>query len=67
MKIQTGTKEDRTFIGEQLIAYNRQHVPKALYEQSEELCLQHLTRRANASEELPRLTVGNIFMSSSFG
>ncbi|WP_323679430.1 hypothetical protein [Exiguobacterium indicum] len=38
MKIQTGTKEDRTFIREQLIAYNRQHVPEALYEQSEELC-----------------------------
>lgn len=38
MKIQTGTKEDRTFIREQLIAYNRQHVPEALYEQSGELC-----------------------------
>jgi len=37
LKIQTGTKEEGTFIREQLIAYNRQHVPEALYEHSEEL------------------------------
>ncbi|MCY1691193.1 GNAT family N-acetyltransferase [Exiguobacterium sp. SL14] len=38
MEIHTGTKEDGTFIREQLIAYNRQPVPEALYEQSGELC-----------------------------
>lgn len=38
MRIQSGTKEDATFIREQLITYNRQYVPETLYERSGDLC-----------------------------
>ncbi|MGE6555601.1 GNAT family N-acetyltransferase [Exiguobacterium artemiae] len=38
MEITSGTTEDGQWIREQLIAYNRQHVPAALYTEAEQYC-----------------------------
>lgn len=38
MEITNGTTEDGQWIREQLIAYNRQHVPAALYTEAEQYC-----------------------------
>ena len=38
MEITIGTTEDGQWIREQLITYNRQHVPAALYTESEHYC-----------------------------
>ena len=48
MEITVGTTEDGQWIREQLITYNRQHVPGALYTESETIAFWHGTKTRNS-------------------